>query len=232
MALTNAQRQRRYRERRTAQQPRLHYRRPQDRLATQQDAVRTLLDLQDEYAWRPPRQSRGVCARTQAAAICALDLELDSALGRSVRQALTWQRSGPWGRYAADRDSTVAAAGAPTLSEAPAVRNPCAAPTLLSPCSSRLAMASKPRRRGGLRGTGVSRYSLPWSLHRFRLRCSKQSRFFRRVLSILPPSPLSATAHLQPLHNQPVTLGLPSLILIVARSSCARQRRVSVDRPV
>ena len=31
MALTNAQRQRRYRERRKAQQPRLHYRRPQDR---------------------------------------------------------------------------------------------------------------------------------------------------------------------------------------------------------
>ena len=52
MALTNAQRQRRYRERRTAQQPRLHYRRPQDRSSRPQlwqNAVRTLLDLQDEY---------------------------------------------------------------------------------------------------------------------------------------------------------------------------------------
>ena len=51
MALTNAQRQRRYRERRKAQQPLLHYRRPQDRSSRPQlwqDAVRTLLDLQDE----------------------------------------------------------------------------------------------------------------------------------------------------------------------------------------
>ena len=69
-------------------------------------------------------------------------------------------------------------------------------------------------RRGGLRGIkGVSRYpkSLPWSLHRHvsdNLRCSKQSRFFRRVLSILPPSPLSATAHLQPL-AQPTALRHP-----------------------
>ena len=69
-------------------------------------------------------------------------------------------------------------------------------------------------RRGGLRGIkGVSGYpkSLPWSLHRHvsdHLPCSKQSRFFRRVLSILPPSPLSATAHLQPL-AQPTALRHP-----------------------
>ena len=43
---------------------------------------------------------------------------------------------------------------------------------------------------------------LTWPLHRHvsdHLPCSKQSRFFRRVLSILPPSPLTATAHLPPL---------------------------------
>ena len=55
MALTNAQRQRRYRERRKAPQPQQHYRPPQDRRSRAQrwqDAVRTLLDLQHEYqAW-------------------------------------------------------------------------------------------------------------------------------------------------------------------------------------
>ena len=58
---------------------------------------------------------------------------------------------------------------------------------------------------------GRDLYSLPWSLHRHvsdHLPCSKQSRFFRRVLSILPPSPLSATAHLQPL-AQPTALRHP-----------------------
>ena len=90
-----------------------------------------------------------------------------------------------------------------------------------SPCSSPASVLavhglqeSPEDRRGGLRGIkGVSRYpkSLPWSLHRHvsdNLRCSKQSRFFRRVLSILPPSPLSATAHLQPL-AQPTALRHP-----------------------
>ena len=38
--------------------------------------------------------------------------------------------------------------------------------------------------------------------------CSKQSRFSRRVLSILPPGPLTATAHLQPL-AQPTALRHP-----------------------
>ena len=52
---------------------------------------------------------------------------------------------------------------------------------------------------------------LTWPLHRHvsdHLPCSKQSRFFRRVLSILPPRPLSATAHLQPL-AQPTALRHP-----------------------
>ena len=85
MALTNAQRQRRYRERRKAQQPRLHYRRPQDRSSRPQlwqDAVRTLLDLQDEYqAWLDnlPDNLRESALALKLQAICALDLaELDS----------------------------------------------------------------------------------------------------------------------------------------------------------
>ena len=90
MALTNAQRQRRYRERRKAQQPLLHYRRPQDRRPQDrssrpqlwQDAVRTLLDLQDEYqGWLdnlPDSLGESALAH-KLQAICALDLaELDS----------------------------------------------------------------------------------------------------------------------------------------------------------
>ena len=85
MALTNVQRQRRYRERRKAQQPRLHYRRPQDRSSRPQlwqDAVRTLLDLQDEYqGWLdnlPDSLGESALAH-KLQAICALDLaELDS----------------------------------------------------------------------------------------------------------------------------------------------------------
>ena len=80
MALTNAQRQRRYRERRKAQQPRLHYRRPQDRSSRPQlwqNAVRTLLDLQDEYqGWLdnlPDSLGESALAH-KLQAICALDL--------------------------------------------------------------------------------------------------------------------------------------------------------------
>ena len=52
MGLSNAERQRRFRERRKAGQPRIHYRRPQDRRSRPQrwrDAVQTLVDLQAEY---------------------------------------------------------------------------------------------------------------------------------------------------------------------------------------
>ena len=52
MGLSNAERQRRFRERRKEQQPRIHYRRPQDRRSRPQrwrDAVQTLVDLQAEY---------------------------------------------------------------------------------------------------------------------------------------------------------------------------------------
>ena len=85
MALSNAQRQRRYRERHKAPQPQLHYRRPQDRRPRPQrwqDAVRTLLDLQDEYqAWLdnlPDSLGESALAH-RLQAICTLDLAaLDS----------------------------------------------------------------------------------------------------------------------------------------------------------
>ena len=79
-------------------------------------------------------------------------------------------------------------------------------------------MASNSRPRIAVAGRAAPRgypdtpeNHLPWSLHRHvsdHLPCSKQSRFFRRVLSILPPSPLTATAHLQPL-AQPTALRHP-----------------------
>ena len=45
MGLSNAERQKRFRERRKAEQPRIHYRRPQ----RWRDAVQTLMDLQADY---------------------------------------------------------------------------------------------------------------------------------------------------------------------------------------
>ena len=84
MALTNAERQRRYRERHKAQQS-LQYRRPQDRRSRPQrwqDAVRTLLDLQAEYqAWLDnlPDNLTGSVLAHKLEAICMLDLdELES----------------------------------------------------------------------------------------------------------------------------------------------------------
>ena len=87
MALTNAQRQRRYRARREAQQPPppARYRRPHDRRSRPQrwqDAVRTLLDLQDEYqAWLDnlPDALQESALAHKLEAICGLDLaELES----------------------------------------------------------------------------------------------------------------------------------------------------------
>ena len=52
MGLSNTERQQRYCDRRKEQQPRIHYRRPQDRRSRPQrwrDAVQTLMDLQAEY---------------------------------------------------------------------------------------------------------------------------------------------------------------------------------------
>ena len=85
MALTNAERQRRYRERRKARQPQARVRRPRDRRSRPQrwqDAVRTLLDLQDEYReWLDhlPDSLRESALADKLEAICGLDLdELDS----------------------------------------------------------------------------------------------------------------------------------------------------------
>lgn len=85
MALTNAQRQRRYRQRRTTRQPPVRYRRPQDRRSRPQrwhEAVRTLLDLQDEYqGWLDnlPDSLQASALAQKLEAICDLDLaELES----------------------------------------------------------------------------------------------------------------------------------------------------------
>ena len=85
MALSNAERQRRYRERRKAEQPRAPYRRPRQRSSRPQrwqDAVRTLLDLQGEYqAWLDnlPDSLGESALADKLEAICALDLgELES----------------------------------------------------------------------------------------------------------------------------------------------------------
>ena len=85
MALTNAQRQRRYRQRHQAPQPQVRCRPPQERRSRPQrwqDAVRTLLDLQDEYqVWLdnlPDNLTESVLAH-KLEAICMLDLaELES----------------------------------------------------------------------------------------------------------------------------------------------------------
>ena len=80
MALSNAERQRRYRQHRKAGQPRVHYRRPQQRSSRPQrwqDAVRTLLDLQGEYqAWLDnlPASLQESALAHKLEAICGLDL--------------------------------------------------------------------------------------------------------------------------------------------------------------
>ena len=81
MALTNAERQRRYRERRKAQQPLTKFRRPVDRRSRRQrwlDAVRTLLELQVEYQeWfdNLPDSLRESAQAEKLAAICEADIE-------------------------------------------------------------------------------------------------------------------------------------------------------------
>jgi hypothetical protein len=89
MALTNAERQRRYRQRRQAQAPRIHYRRPQDRRSRPErwaDAVETLRTLQAEYQdWLDnlPESLHDSPVAEKLEAICALDLdELDVELPR------------------------------------------------------------------------------------------------------------------------------------------------------
>ena len=94
MALTNAERQARYRERRQAGESRLRYRRPVDRRSRPQqwdDAVQTLLALQDQYrAWRDalPESLAGSATAELLNEVCDLELseleavELPRGFGR------------------------------------------------------------------------------------------------------------------------------------------------------
>ncbi len=82
MALTNAERQARYRERRQAGAARIRYRRPADRRSRPQqwdDAVRTLLALQDQYReWREalPESLAGSATAGLLEQVCDLDLSV------------------------------------------------------------------------------------------------------------------------------------------------------------
>ena len=86
MALTNAQRQARYRERRTAGESRVRYRRPADRRSRPQqwnDAVQTLLALQDQYrVWRDalPESLGGSATAALLDEVCELDLSVLEAV--------------------------------------------------------------------------------------------------------------------------------------------------------
>ena len=83
MGLSNAERQRRYRERLKAGQPpsRVRYRRPKDRRSKARrwsDAVQELADLQAEYqAWLDslPENLRSSAVAEQLEPICDLDLD-------------------------------------------------------------------------------------------------------------------------------------------------------------
>ena len=86
MALTNADRQARYRERRQAGESRIRYRRPADRRSRPQqwnDAVQTLLALQDQYrAWRDalPESLAGSATAALLDEVCELDLSVLEAV--------------------------------------------------------------------------------------------------------------------------------------------------------
>jgi hypothetical protein len=89
MALSNAERQARYRARRQDQRPVVHYRRPQDRRSRPQrwaEAVETLRQLQAEYqAWfdNLPEALQDSPVAEKLEAICDLDLDqLDVELPR------------------------------------------------------------------------------------------------------------------------------------------------------
>lgn len=81
MALSNAERQRRYRARRQTRQPPPQARRPRERHSRPQRwqaAVRTLRDLQDEYQqWLDnlPDSLRKSALADKLVAICELDLD-------------------------------------------------------------------------------------------------------------------------------------------------------------
>ena len=86
MALTNADRQARYRERRQAGESQIRYRRPADRRSRPQqwnDAVQTLLALQDQYrAWRDalPESLAGSATAALLDQVCEPDLSVLEAV--------------------------------------------------------------------------------------------------------------------------------------------------------
>ena len=86
MALTNAERQARYRERRQAGEARLRYHRPADRRSRPQqwnDAVQMLLALQDQYReWRDalPESLAGSATAALLEEVCELDLSVLEAV--------------------------------------------------------------------------------------------------------------------------------------------------------
>lgn len=87
MALSNAERQKRYRERRKEQQPAVRYRRAKDRRSRPQrwsDALNELRQLQEEYREcleNLPENLEGSVLHEKLEAICELDIdELDIEL--------------------------------------------------------------------------------------------------------------------------------------------------------
>jgi hypothetical protein len=93
MALSNAERQQRYRERRQARQPRVRYLRPRDRRSRPQrgtEAVETLRELQAEYQdWLDnlPESLQSSALAEKLEEVCgvdidALDVELPLGFGR------------------------------------------------------------------------------------------------------------------------------------------------------
>ena len=93
MALTTAERQRRYRERRKAQEPVRHYQRPKDRRSKPQrwaEAVSTLRDLQEAYQeWLDnlPESLQDTALAEKLQEVCdidldVLDVELPKGFGR------------------------------------------------------------------------------------------------------------------------------------------------------
>ena len=81
MALTNAEKQRRYRARLRAGKPPVRYRRPQDRRSNPQrwrEAVESLVQLQEHYReWleKLPESLRGSAQAEKLEALAELDLE-------------------------------------------------------------------------------------------------------------------------------------------------------------
>lgn len=81
MALSNAERQKRYRQRLQARQPRVRYVRPRDKRSRPQrwaEAVETLRELQEEYqSWLDnlPESLQSSVLAEKLEEVCALDID-------------------------------------------------------------------------------------------------------------------------------------------------------------